>query len=66
MPEAYEQEEMRQLEWDRKCAAAPRCSCCGGSVYPYDTYSELDRFIFCEKCMSGFNTFCTEDLELGD
>ena len=64
MPEVYELEERRQAEWDRKCAAAPRCSCCNGSVYPYDTYAEIGDFVFCEKCMSGFNTFYTEDLEV--
>jgi hypothetical protein len=53
-----------QSEWDRKCAAAPRCDCCGGSVYPYSTYTEIGEFVFCEKC-AGNSTVCyTEDLEL--
>lgn len=51
-----------QAAWDRKCAAAPRCSCCGGSVYPHDTYAETENgLVFCEKC---YNVFFVEDLEL--
>lgn len=63
MLEPYEQEERRQAEWDRKCAAAPRCSCCGGSVYPYDTYTEIGDFVFCERCVS-FGRRYTDDLEV--
>lgn len=54
-----------QAEWDRKCAVAPRCSCCGGSVYPYPTYTEIGEFVFCQKCMTqAKDEFYTEDLEL--
>jgi hypothetical protein len=49
--------------WDRCCAAAPRCSRCGGSVYPHDTYAELGDFVFCEPCWRGADTFYCEDLE---
>lgn len=55
-------EERRQAEWDRKCADAPRCCHCDGSVYPHDTYAETSNgLVFCEKC---FKVFFTEDLEL--
>lgn len=51
-----------QAKWDRKCAAAPRCSCCGGSVYPHDIYVETeDDGVYCQRC---FHIFHTEDLEL--
>lgn len=59
--EPLEHEEQRQADWDRKCAAAPQCSCCGGSVYPHDTYAEIGEQVFCEKCF----TICyTDDLEV--
>lgn len=51
-----------QAEWDRMCEAAPRCSQCGKSVYPHDTYAELGIFVFCEPCWSGADTYYTEDL----
>ena len=55
-------EERRQAEWDAKCAAAPHCNCCGGSVYPHDTFVETsNNLIFCEKC---FNIFYVDDLEV--
>lgn len=55
----------KQAEWDRKCAAAPRCSCCGGSVMPYPTYTEIGEFVFCERCMThNKDEFYTDDLEV--
>ena len=56
-------EERRQAEWDAKCAAAPRCCRCNGSVYPHDTYLEIEGMIFCERCVR-HNTRNTADLEV--
>ena len=51
-----------QALWDAKCAAAPRCDCCGKSVYPHDIYIETDDdVVYCQKC---FHIVHTEDLEL--
>lgn len=62
MLEPYEEDERRQAEWDAKCAAAPRCNCCSGSVYPHDTFvGTSNNLIFCEKC---FNIFHVDDLEV--
>lgn len=69
VPDCYDpavQEDRRQGEWDRRCAASPRCSCCNGSVYPYDTFTEIilgeTTYLFCEKCVSR-GTRSIEDLE---
>ncbi len=65
MPRLYDLDDSRaQAEWDRKCAAAPRCSCCSGSVYPHDTYTEIGEYVFCESCMGDANTCYTDDLEV--
>ena len=67
MLEPYEEEERRQAEWDRKCgwlcAAAPRCCHCKGSVYPHDTYLEIDGMIYCEPCVA-CGTKYVDDLEV--
>lgn len=63
IPEPYEQEEARQAEWDRKCATAPRCDHCGSSIYPHDTYLEIEGMIFCEPCVA-YSTHCTDELEV--
>ena len=56
-------EEQRQAEWDAKCAAAPRCCHCNGSVYPYDTYLEIEGMIFCEPCVA-YGTKFVDELEV--
>lgn len=56
-------EEQRQAEWDAKCAAAPRCHKCNGSVYPHDTYLEIEGMIFCEPCVA-YSTHYTDELEV--
>ena len=56
-------EEQRQAEWDAKCAAAPRCCHCDGSVYPHDTYLEIDGRIYCEPCVA-YGTKYVDDLEV--
>lgn len=56
---------LEQKKWDERCAAAPRCSCCGGSVMPYPTYTEIGEFIFCQRCMTREKHECyTDDLEV--
>lgn len=56
-------EERRQAEWDCKCDAAPRCCRCNGSVYPHDTYLEIEGMIFCEPCVV-YGTKYVDDLEV--
>lgn len=56
-------EERRQAEWDRKCAAAPRCDHCGSSIYPHDTYLEIEGMIFCEPCVA-YGTKFVDELEV--
>ena len=56
-------EERRQAECDRKCADAPRCCRCNGSVYPHDTYLEIDGMIYCEPCVA-YSTKYVDDLEV--
>lgn len=53
-----------QLIWDLRCAAAPKCACCGGSVYTYDTYTRIGDYRFCERCMSRRDLLHSCDLEL--
>lgn len=62
MTEPYQEAERREARWDAKCAAAPRCDACGGSVYPFDTYLEIEGHIFCARCVELF-TRSTGDLE---
>lgn len=51
----------KQAQWDRRCDAAPRCSCCLRSVYPHNTFVETDdNRVYCEEC---FRVVRTEDLE---
>lgn len=57
------QEDRRQAEYDAKCAAFHRCNECGGSLYPYDTYTELDGNLYCEKCIQR-NTHLVDNLEV--
>jgi hypothetical protein len=56
-------EERRQAEWDRKCDAAPRCCHCNSSIYPHDTYLEIDGMIYCEPCVA-YGTKYVDDLEV--
>ena len=63
--EPYQEAEQREFRWDVKCSTAPRCDCCGGSVYPYDTYLEIDGHIYCEKCVNQ-NTRFIEELGVPD
>ena len=66
IPDCYDpavQEDRRQAEWDAKCEASPRCDECGGSLYPHDTYTELDVKLYCEKCVY-LHTHSTDDLEV--
>lgn len=53
-----------QLAWDRKCASAPACSCCGRSVYAFDTYTKLGDFLFCQRCMKYRDELYSCDLDL--
>ena len=56
------QEEQRQVEFDRKCDAAPKCSYCGQSVYLFNKYLNFDDQVFyCERCI-GQNLCRTEGL----
>ncbi len=63
MLEPYEEDERRQAEWDRKCAASPRCNKCNGSIYPHETYLEIDGMIYCEPCVA-YGTKYVDDLEV--
>ncbi len=65
MRNPYELADQKESEWDRKCATAPRCNSCGGSIYPYDTYLELDGVIYCEKCVN-LNTHSIDNLGVPD
>jgi hypothetical protein len=56
-------EERRQAEWDAKCDAAPKCCHCSRSVYPHDTYLEIDGMIYCEPCVT-YGTKYVDDLEV--
>lgn len=56
-------EERRQAEWGTKCAAAPHCCHCNGSIYPHDTYLEIDGMIYCEPCVA-YGTKYVDDLEV--
>lgn len=72
--EPYEEAERREREWDTRCVAAPRCSKCNGSVYPYETYASWEGIILCERCkdrilarFEGFisrHTYFTDELEI--
>ena len=53
----------REKRWDDKCTAAPYCCHCKGSVYPHDTYLEIDDMIYCEPCVRR-GTRNTDDLEV--
>ena len=57
------QAEIREEIWDEKCETFPHCDECGGSLYPYDTYTELDGKLYCEDCVSN-GTHDTESLEV--
>lgn len=57
------QEDRRQTDYDAKCAAFHRCAECGGSLYPYDTYTELGEQLYCEKCVKR-NTHLVDNLEV--
>ena len=60
--DAAVQEGQRQAEFDAKCEAFPHCDECGGSLYPYDTYTELGGRLYCERCVSR-GTRLTDNLE---
>ena len=61
--EPYEIAEEQEREWDKTCEAAPHCDCCGNSIYPYDTYVQIDGHMYCERCVRG-HTYYTDDLEV--
>lgn len=61
--DAATQEEQRQVEFDARCEAFPRCDECGGSLYPHDTYTELSDHLYCERCVSR-GTHLTDNLEV--
>lgn len=52
--------DQREKRWDDKCAAAPCCCHCKGSVYPHDTYLEIEGMIFCEPCVAYGTKFVDE------
>lgn len=54
----------RQLIWDLRCAAAPKCADCGVSIYTYDTYTQIGAYQFCERCMRRSVMLQSCDLEL--
>jgi hypothetical protein len=65
LPDCYDpvyQENRRQEKWDKHCEDFPHCCECGNSVYPYDTYTQIGEFIFCEKCVSK-GTHSIDELE---
>ena len=66
IPDSYDpitQEDRRQAEHDTACEAFPHCDECGGSLYPYDTYTELGERLYCEKCVK-HNTHLVDNLEV--
>ncbi len=66
IPDCYDavaQEWHRQTDFDQRCEAAPRCAQCGGSLYPYETYTALGSVLYCEECVKS-NTHDVERLEV--
>lgn len=61
--EPFEEEEARQAKWDRKCDAAPRFHKCNGSIYPHETYLEIEGMTFCEPCVA-YGTKFVDELEV--
>lgn len=61
--DAVTREERQQAEYDAKCEAFPHCDECGGSLYPYDTYTEIGGQLYCERCVSR-GTRLIDDLEV--
>ena len=60
--EPYEEAERREAEWDKLCAAAPRCMICGDSVLCFDNYYEFPGGqCICEGCMSCAEKEASED-----
>ena len=61
--EPYEEADYREAVWDMKCAKAPRCKYCHGSVYPHEIYMELpEGEVICEECIDSM-THDVSDLE---
>lgn len=58
-----EDDSLIQMIWDLKCAAAPKCASCGGSVYSHDTYTRIGPYLFCEECESRKHRLYSCDLE---
>ena len=66
IPDCYDpirQEEARQAAGDRLVENLPRCCHCNGSVYPHETYLEIDGMIYCEPCVA-YGTKFVDDLEV--
>lgn len=66
LPDCYDpavQEDRRQGEYDTTSEAFPHCDECDGSLYPYDTYTEIGGKLYCEKCISN-NTHLVDNLEV--
>lgn len=61
--EPWVHEELRQAGYDRRCAEFDHCDLCGQSLYPFDTYIELEGKKYCEDCITR-NTHHTSDLEM--
>ena len=57
------QAELREQRWDAKCEAFPKCRLCKGSLYPYDTYTELGEHLYCQRCVN-LGTHSTDSLEV--
>ena len=63
MAEPFEEAEAREFSWDEKCDRYPRCERCGGSIYPYETYLEIEGQIYCEHCVEQCTRF-VDDMEV--
>ena len=57
------QEEMRQIKFEQRCSAAPKCDCCGNSVYYFESCLNINEQFYCEECVDSHMELTRELLE---